>query len=272
MLTIPKAVVILSDGSYRHWAPRGGTTLTVLDSDGTTELEVALDPDEDPPTGLPYVLDSDGVTKLYLAWAQAVYSMNLTTLTRVKASLGGISSSAHDTLLTNIIESVSARIERYMRRQVLRRTLTETVALSQYSTVYSLDTAPITSITSIKYVSHPSDAATATALDARNYTVENAAAGMLRLFFDASTRSFRIPGYLVVNYTAGMADDTADFVATYPDIAHAADLQVTHEFQRRNSPGGNATSDTASTSYTGDLELLASVKQTLEGHRRAYVR
>src|SRR5688572_13101372 len=189
--------------------------------------------------------------------------MNLTTITRVKASLGGISTADHDNMLVNIVESVSARMERYMRRQVLRRTLTETVPLEQYGTTYTLDTAPVTALTSVKYVSHPSQTDDATAMDATNYVLEDASVGLVRLTFDAYLNSRRLPGYLVFTYTGGMADDTADFVATYPDIAHAADLQCAHEFLRRNSPGGNASSETSSTAYTGDLELLATVKQTL---------
>lgn len=264
MLAIPKVKIVLEDGiTQRHWAPRGGTTYIVRDTDGT-DLEVAVDLSN----GLSYILDSDGVTKLYLSTVAAVYSMNLTTLARVKASLGGLSSTQHDTTLTNIIESVSSRFERFMRRQVLERSLTETVPLAQFSTTYSLDTYPVTAITSIKYVSHPSDSATATALDATSYVLEDPSSGLVRFLFDATRRSNRLPGYLVIAYTGGMAEDTADFVATYPDIAHAAELQAAYEFQRRNAPGGNATGSTSSTAYTGDMDLLPAVKTVLYGHRR----
>jgi len=271
-VTIYKVPVVRSDGSIAHVLPVGGDELTVIDSDGITEIVVDFDPDEAPPIGIPYVLDSDGVTRIYLEWAEAVYSMDLTTLTRVKATLGGLSSGAYDSQLAQIITDVSGRFERYMRRQVLRQTNTKTIPLAQLSVVTTLEASPVSSITSIKYAGHPSDFAGTTAMDAQNYVLEDADAGLVRFLVEMPLADRRRPGYLELVYVGGMADDTADFVATYPDIARAADIQCAYEFQRQRSPGGNVTSDAGSTAYDEALGMLETAKQALAGHRRLIIR
>jgi hypothetical protein len=270
VLSIPKVPIRLADGSYVHWAPRGGSDLTVLDTDGST-ITVALSPDEDPPVGIPYILDSDGSTQIFLSYVNAVYSMNLTTRARVKASLGGITSTDYDALIDSIIADVSARFERYMRRQVLHRTLTEDVPVSRYSTVYSLDSYPVDSIASVKYASRPSDLATATALSTDDYAIEDANTGLVRFFIETGYRDFRRPGTFRIEYTGGMATDTADFVATYPEIARAADIQCAYEYMRKNTPGGSVSSDTGSASFDSALQMLETSKQALAGHRRTLI-
>ena len=47
----------------------------------------ANDPDEAPPDGVAFVVDSDGTTRIPLAYERVYYSMNLTTIDRVKALL-----------------------------------------------------------------------------------------------------------------------------------------------------------------------------------------
>lgn len=271
-MTIYKVPVRRSDGSIAHVAVDGGDTLTVLDSDGTTEITVDFDPTGLPPTARPFVLDSDGTTRIYIDWAEAVYSMDLTTLTRVKSTLGGFSTSAYDSLIGQIISDVSSRFERYMRRQVLRTTNTKTFPLAQLSTVVTLDAAPVSSITSIKYASHPSDFAGTTAMSSDLYVLEDSAAGLVRFLIEMPLNDRRRPGYVQVVYVGGMADDTADFVATYPDIARAADIQCAYEYNRRNTPGGNVTSDAGSTAFDEALGMLESSKQALAGHRRVFLR
>lgn len=261
-MTLYKVRITNGDGTITHSLPY------VIAEDGVTVVPLSMDPNESPPTGRAYVLEDDGVTRTYLDWIFAAYSMDLTTLTRVKTSLGGISSSAYDTLLSQIITDVSARFERYMRRQVYQTTVTKTFPLSQLSTVITLDAAPVTSITSIKYASHPSDFAATTAMDTDNYVLEDSAAGHVRFLVQTPLNDRRRPGYVQIVYVGGMAASVGDFIAAYPDITRAADVQCGYEFQRRNTPGGNVTTEAGSTAFDSALGILDSSKAVLDSYRR----
>ena len=267
---IYKIPVRLADGSIRHINPGASGRFYVVDTDGSS-IEITVDPDDAPPTGRAYVVDSDGSTRIYVSYVYAVSSMDLTTTARVKANLGGISSSASDSLIDGIVTDVSYRFERYMRRQVLRQAATATFPASRFSTILSLPAYPVTSITSIKYATHPSEFADATAMAATEYVLEDQDAGLVRFLVEMPLLDDRRPGYLQVVYTGGMAEDTDDFIATYPDVARAADVQCAYEFQRRNSPGGNATNDGGSTAFDGPLGLLESSRQALTPYRRIVI-
>lgn len=267
-MAIWKLPIVLADGTRTRVALGSDGEIRIIDSDGSSIVVVANDPDDLPPTGVPYVVDSDGSTRIPLAYERSWHSMDMTTIARVKALMGGNITSASDANLTEIVEDVSSRFERYMRRQVLKQTNTETYPLRRYGSVLSLKATPVTSITSLKYTTHPSDFPDTTAMDAGLYVLENEESGLVRFVGQMPFSSARVPGYIQAIYVGGMADDTADFIASWPDIARAADQQCAEEFRRRNTPGGNVQSDGGTTQYNGQLDLLEGVRRTLDGYRR----
>jgi len=248
-------VVLAQDGEIR-----------VRDTSGTVHA-VANSPDALPPTGRPFVRDASGAVR-FLAYEEDWHSMDLTTLTRLKAHLGGISTSGSDSLLSSTITDVSYRMEKYLRRQILRQTNVQQLSLRRFGSTLSLDAYPVSSITSIKYAGHPNDFASVSAMSTDSYVLEDAEAGLIRFVGTMPYTSNRVPGYLQVTYVGGMASDTADFVLTWPDLARAADLQCAYEFMRRNTAGGNVSSDAGATAFTGDLTWLAGVLATLDIYRR----
>lgn len=192
--------------------------------------------------------------------------MQLTTLARVKAHIGGFTTTASDDLLTSVIDSVSARFERYLWRTVAKQTYTEVLPARNAEKVFALSAVPITTVTTVKYETHPDYFASGTALDSKLWTYD-ANGGYLRLIMTTPYK----PGFVQVAYVAGMATDTTDFIARFPDIAQQADVQVAYEYSRRNTPGGNATFGQGGTSHTGELDLLPTVTKALNMHRRVTV-
>lgn len=267
-MAIWRLPIVLADGTRVRVALDSESRIEVVDSDGSTIIAVANEPDELPPDGVPYVVDSDGSTHIPLAFERVYHSMNLTTIARVKSLLGGNITTASDTLLTTIVEDVSSRFERYMRRQILKQTNSEDYPLRRGSTVLSLKATPVESITSLKYAGNPSQFASTTALDAELYALENDEAGLVRFLGQMSLTSARLPGYVRAVYVGGMAEDTADFIDLWPDIARACDQQCAEEFRRRNTPGGNVSSEAGGTQFNGQLDLLEGVQRTLDGYRR----
>ena len=260
--------VLLADGSRVRVALDSESRIQVVDSDGSTLIAVANDPHELPPDEIPFVVDSDGTTRIPLAYERVYYSMNLTTIDRVKALLTGNMGTSNDALLTRIVEDVSSRFERYMRRQVLKQTNVEDYPIRRGATTLSLKATPVESITSIKYVGHPNDFATTQAMDDGLYVLETPDAGLIRFQAQMTLLTSRLPGYARVTYVGGMATDTTDLIDLFPDLAQAADVQCAEEFRRRNTPGGNVQQDGGGTQYQGQLDLLDSVKRTLDSYRR----
>ena len=77
------------------------------------------------------------------------------------------------------------------------------------------------------------------------------------------------PGVLRVIYAGGMAADEDAFIAAFPDIADACDMQVIAHYQRRSQLGAQGVSiGGGNVSYTGPLKLLPEVRAILAKHRR----
>ena len=192
--------------------------------------------------------------------------MDLTTATRVQRLLesGGASVGQHVTLLGDIIPAVSARVEEYLGRSAEAASRTEYFDTEPSLFRVVLEGYPVSSVTSVRYdplrVYDSSSEIAAT-----EYAV-NTARGIIsfeRVGFVVAARGLKI------TYTGGMAADTAAFVAAFPAVAHACDLQVAALIQRRLALG--ATSVNAgggSKAWVGGYDLLPEVRSILDLYRR----
>lgn len=193
--------------------------------------------------------------------------IDLTTSARVKAALSiDASDTSQDTWIDAAITSVSQRIEMFIDREVETATRTEEYDVSdgRQETIF-LRTYPVTSITSIK--NDPSwDFAAATALDSELY----------RLDGDNGEVHFRTelaagPKAVQIVYVGGLAADTAAFIAAYPAITGAADIQIAAMFRRRSSPQGEtiiAGRGAGQLKHEAPLKLIPEVRETLIPFRR----
>lgn len=195
----------------------------------------------------------------------------ITTVARVKAlansKQGSSISSNADAQIEVLIDACSAVFERYLNRWIATEERTETFTLEGHQTLVRLKAWPVDSIASV-YNDSAREYPANSEIDASAYYLETET-GNLQFEYELAPGL----GALRVTYTGGMAPDgtdpTANFIALYPDIAYAADLQVFYAWQRSINPGSSAASaGGGSATYTGQFDLLDSVKTILRPHRR----
>lgn len=197
--------------------------------------------------------------------------MDATTLARVKALLD-ISGTSHDTVLTDIIGAVSARIENFIDRPLEQTSRTEEYNVRPRQNKLFLRAYPVASITSIK-IATDWDYASATAVDTSDYRVTSDN-GMLHFNFFPVTSYLgdnyqAAPDAVQVVYTGGLATSTANLVSAYPNIAFAADMQVVAAWRRRDTPQGNSiNTGGASIAYEKPLAMIPDVIEALTPYRR----
>lgn len=186
--------------------------------------------------------------------------MDLTTVARVKTLLTGFTTGGEDAFIGLIVSEVSAAFERSLRRKIQTAARTETVELRRSKRMVSLQAAPISAVASIKYASNPADFSTTTALATSNYYVD-LTGGFVRFLREMSLD----PGFLEITYTAGMAADTAAFIAAFPDLAQAADWQSAEEYTRRRGANRDSFEKIATANF------LPLVERALSAYRRLHV-
>lgn len=178
--------------------------------------------------------------------------MDMTTLSRVRA-LRGIQATdtANDTVIEQIITSVSARASSRLRRHVEVASRIETYMGANGARVLLLRGVPVESIASLSVGD--------TALEADTYVLDQET-GIVRF----SAGVYRA---VEIDYTGGMAADTADFVDRWPAIAGVIDSQVVYEFGRRAMPGGNVqTREGGATFAESGIDWLPIVRDVLDSY------
>lgn len=189
--------------------------------------------------------------------------MDITTVARVKeTSASSWADTDEDVVLAQLVSAVSTQFEKYLRRHVEVTARTEVYRLRKWQGLVRVKGWPITSVSSVKY-HDTQDFSSVTALTANSDYVVDTSAGTFDLLFGASNS----PGFLQVISTGGMATNQTTFAATYPDIVHAADLQILEQWRRRNTPGGNVTNGPSGTAFDGQLKLLDFVTDVLDQYR-----
>lgn len=231
--------------------------------------EITNEPDQTPPNGQFPIGLRGGGTALIPFYASYGSSMDITTVTRVKTQLTGISGSSEDAFIQEIITGISGYFERYMRRTLLKTTYTKEIRLRRWKQTLSLDAFPIESITSVKYVAHPSEFTDADALDATDYAIlDDGTTGVVEFLREMQFS----PGFLQIVFVGGMGEDQPELELNYPELVQACDMQCVHEYNRRFTPGGNINSSAGSTSFDfSSVELIPRVKSCLDAFRRHYI-
>ena len=146
----------------------------------------------------------------------------LTNLDRVKRFLG-ISGTSDDTLLTELINSVSAQIQAWLRRGIVQGTATEKLdGAGQYHLV--LGHYPVVSVTSVVL-----DGQTLTSSD---YEVELLRGELLYTPGGDGLEKWPVGRRIVeVTYSYG-------YSSVPEDLIHAATLQVAYQYKRSAAAGG----------------------------------
>jgi uncharacterized phiE125 gp8 family phage protein len=193
--------------------------------------------------------------------------LEVTTAARVKALID-ISGTSQDAVIASLIAGVSLALEKYAGCPLAEESRTELYDVEDRADDVWLRGVPVASITSVKArSSRQTDWADVTAMDSSLYSFD---AGTGRLILDGTWYAGR--EMLQVVYTAGFAADTTAFIAAYPDLADAADKQVTHEFERRTELGAGSTGmQGTSRVETAPVALLPVVRERWDPYRRMVV-
>jgi len=168
-----------------------------------------------------------------------------------------------DGLLYALIEEVSKAMQDYLCRWIQRDTYTEYFSVQYNRTIYQLSAYPVSSISSVHNATDW-DWDTESEVDDDCYTVDTEA-GLLYI-----ERWTLVSGYraLRVIYSGGMAADTEELIASYPDLSMACARQVGYLWQMRTKPGAASVSSGQGTvSRNVDGYWLPEVKPVLDRYR-----
>lgn len=190
-----------------------------------------------------------------------------TTLARVKTHLqtGGAdpTASTHDDYLNELLRAYSAEFERYMgrRSQVVERR--EQFDIEPGQRIIVLPAYPVSSVATV--INDTSRDFDGSAISSGDYYVSTKH-GLIEI--DKAALSYG-PGAVRVTWTGGLGSNTTALIRDFPDLAHAADLQVVYHFRRRQSLGASGLSQGGgNVSWEGALDLLPTVKQILDRRKR----
>lgn len=190
--------------------------------------------------------------------------IDLTTTARVRALLGiPDDDTSADTNVGRLITSVSARIERYLRRSVEVAARTEYFDCDVGIYQHSLAAFPVTSLTSVKNSQSYAWADATAKVEGADFTLDSASGVITQLrYWLVGSRTVQVV------YTGGLAANTAAILSTYPDLADACEKQVVEEHNRRGSMLRKSSSVSGATEASESVTLLPIVREILAPYRR----
>ena len=202
--------------------------------------------------------------------------MNLTTAARVYSILGlGASPSAEAVArVAEFIATVSADAELHMGRHVqsgFKRT--EVYHVPRGWRLLALRGAPIASISTVR-TSTTRDFSASELLTANEHYILEDERGTLRFVVDldqlsiGAVRHAIAPTYVQVSYDGGMAADTDAFVAAYPALAGAVDLQVAYLYKRSDQAAGDEPTGKTGKLPGGSYDWLPVMLRAIESKKR----
>lgn len=192
-----------------------------------------------------------------------VLPIDVTNLTRVKDFLQITGDTQYDTFLTNAIKSVSGRFERYMARGITQAARAEYFNVDPGQNQYSMMGWPVASITDVRF-----DWARVFGTDTILTSDLYSARGEEGILFLDRYWPYAGNKVLLVNYVGGMATDTTNFIASFPELAEAGDMQVAFMHRRRNNIGTAGVSELGASVSFDSFDLIPEVKDRLDRFRR----
>ena len=195
--------------------------------------------------------------------------MDLTTTARVRLYKGWSSESVRNTWIDTEIAAISSRVETELRRKVLSEAQSEvfTVDDSMWpdGQLFRLKAFPVTDGSITVYSDLDRAFGSGTVVSASDYYADlNIGTVFVEDFhLDVGYKTLKIA------YTGGMAADTTAFVAAFPELAGAVDLQVAYNYESRNRLGINSvTGPDGSLTIMEPMGLLPALTAAISKFRR----
>ena len=186
--------------------------------------------------------------------------MLITTRAAIKDFIG-ITTSENDIILSSIATAVSAHIERYLRRQIEIKERVKYFDVDKNQKVFSFDAYPVSACViyndTLRVFESPITNSYYTFLGDNG-----------ELAFDDCYELLTGNKVLKAVYTGGMASTQEELLRDFPDIEMAARIQGDFWYERRKRLGISSESMNQTTTQFNKLELLPTVKESLEPHRR----
>jgi len=178
--------------------------------------------------------------------------------------IDGSDTTTHDTI-DRLIAGVSASFETLLDRwtEETARTVVRDVEMDQ--SLFSFKGFPIASIASVKF-SATRDFAGATAWDTDLYVAPIADPEDHVAWFESVGAIGR--QVMQVTYTGGMGTNTAALVAAFPDIEHAAILEIVDLYQRRDALSFQQRATGADTIQSYPLKMLQPTLEMVARRKR----
>lgn len=191
--------------------------------------------------------------------------MDLTTLARVKA-WGGFTTTQHDALMSSLITAVSAEAEKFLNRHVEQLARTEQFDVKRGIQHIFLPGFPVLAAPALQVRNNQSRDFTGAAIAVTNNYFLDLRRGIIK--FDRY-ELVTGPGVVQVIYTGGMATSVAAFIAAYPNLANAVDMQISFMVRRRDSFGTvSFNAEGGSISLEAPLEWINPARTALNDERR----
>ena len=200
--------------------------------------------------------------------------MDATDRTRVKELLEITGNSQND-VLDRLITAVSQRVEDFIDRPLQTVARTEEYSIKPRQNTLFLKAYPLSAqgdISTIK-IAGDWDFSAATAVDSSNYHVD-LDTGMLHFNYYPTTNYLgnnmaTAPNIVQIVYTGGFAANTTNFIAAFPAITGACEMQVIAMWRRRDQPMMDTVKiDEYTSTVSGPIEFLPDVRQALLPYRR----
>lgn len=157
--------------------------------------------------------------------------MDLTTVARIKTLDPSYQNGSRDAKLAMVITGVSSKIESYLDRTIEIGTYVEQYNLLSKQSSFKVPAYPVTDVSYIKNLYERQDT-NPYEVDLDLISWEDNPLGYIGI---NDTILYTGYGRIEIEYTGGMATDTADFITDYPDIAYHVDVQVLFEMQALNN-------------------------------------
>ena len=191
--------------------------------------------------------------------------MDLALLADVRALVAiGATNTSDDAVISSLITSVSGRVETALARHTEAVERTEDYTLEPGGRLAMMQGYPMSAVAEVK-ASADGTFSDDALVEGEDYRAE-LALGFVRLIVANPSNALQ----LRVTYTGGMAANTAAFITAFPGMSGAVTTQVTNEFQRRRSPGGEQSFEGGAIKGVGPLSDLPTLTREIDAHRRNY--
>lgn len=192
--------------------------------------------------------------------------LNLTTVSRVLAFLDLSEDAVRDGGLAELgvmVSAVSGALANLCNRPFLVASRTERRSL--FRPTFKVMGGPARSIASVKMYPSGALSSSAAVIPATGYELQD---GGNTVAIGAPFVSGMV---YEVAYTGGLAEDTDEVIASFPDLEEACKMQVAYLWQRHKSLGRTSMDlGGGSTSFVKDYDLLPGVRTILTRYARPY--